>query len=173
MPHRTVVREGEPPEPLKICAFYHSVTPPSRYYLGTAYYMRLNGYTIGCGFVPGWDKDFANPTIPWTLPISETDEFDEHEEWITIQIIMKRVFFEMEQQIMLQYLIGSLYGLNWKNVLLAARDTIRDYFRDNNITRRGQTAWWLSLQARGLDIAIDPSSGIDLDTITPPRNPLG
>ena len=74
---------------------------------------------------------------------------------------------------MLQYLIGSLYGLNWKNVLLAARDNIRDYFRDNNITRRGQTAWWLSLQARGLDIAVDPSSGIDLDTITPPTNPLG
>ena len=39
--------------------------------------------------------------------------------------------------------------------------------------QRGQMAWWwLSLQARGLDIAVDPSSGIDLDTITPPTNPV-
>ena len=71
---------------------------------------------------------------------------------------------------MLEYLIGSLWGLNWKNVLLCARDTVRDYFRDNNITGTAQTAWWLRLQARGLDIAINPSSGIDLDTITPPAN---
>ena len=83
----------EPPEPLKICVFYHSVTPPHYFLYGTAYYMRSNGYTIGRGFVPGWDKDFANPTIPWTLPISKTDEFvDQHEEWITIQAIMGKVF---------------------------------------------------------------------------------
>ena len=84
----------EPPEPLKICAFYHSVTRPRDFLYGTAYYR--------CGFILGWDKDFANPTIPWTLPISETDKFDEHEEWITTQTIM-----------MLEYLIGSLWGLNW------------------------------------------------------------
>ena len=79
---------------------------------------------------------------------------------------------------MLEYLIGSLWGLNWKNVLLCARDTVRDYFQDNNVTGMAQTgmaqtAWWLHLQARGLDIAVNPSSGIDLDTITPPANPLG
>ena len=49
------------------------------------------------------------------------------EEWITIQSIMETVFFETEQQIMLEYLIGSLWGLNWKNVLLCARDTVKDY----------------------------------------------
>ena len=59
-----------------------------------------------------------------------------------------------------EYLIGSLWGLNWKNVLLCARDTVRDYFRDNNITGMAQTAWWLRLQVRGLDIAVNPSSGI-------------
>ena len=84
----------EPPEPLKICAFYHSVTRPRDFLYGTAYYR--------CGFILGWDKDFANPQIPWMLPISETDKFDEHEEWITTQTIM-----------MLEYLIGSLWGLNW------------------------------------------------------------
>ena len=31
----------------------------------------------------------------------------------------------------------------------------------------------LRLQARGLDIAVNPSSGIDLNTIMPPANPLG
>ena len=86
---------------------------------------------------------------------------------------MERVFFNSEQQIMLQYLIGSMNGLIWKNVLLVARDTIRCYFRDNNITGTGQTAWWWRLQARGLEIAVNPSSGIDLDTIMPPKNPLG
>ena len=107
----------EPPEPLKICAFYHLVSPPSWYYSGTACYMRQNGYTIERGFVQGWEKNFADPTIPWTLPISETDKFvDHHEEWITIQLTMETVFFQTEQQIMLEYLIGSLWGLNWKNV---------------------------------------------------------
>ena len=66
-----------------------------------------------------------------------------------------------------------MFGLRWKYVLLIARDTIHCYFRDNNITGRDRTVWWLRLQARGLDIAVDPSSGIDLDTITPPENPLG
>ena len=74
---------------------------------------------------------------------------------------------------MLEYLIGCLWGLNWKNVLLCARDTVKRYFRNNNITGTAQTAWWLRLQARGLPIAVDPNSGIDLTTITTPRNPLG
>ena len=136
--------------------------------------MQTNGYTIERGFVKDWDKDFAHPTQPWTLPQSEVDGFDEvHETWIMMQTIMERVFFNSKQQIMLPYLIDSMTGLIWKNVLLVARDTIRCYFRDNNITGTAQTAWWLCLQARGLDIAVDPSSGIDLDTITPPKNPLG
>ena len=136
--------------------------------------MQTSGYTIERGFVQDWDKDFAHPTQPWMLPISETDKFEVHETWITMQTIMERVFFNSKQQIsMLPYLIDSMTGLIWKNVLLVARDTIRCYFRDNNIMGMAQTAWWLRLQARGLDIAVDPSSGIDLDTITPPRNPLG
>ena len=32
---------------------------------------------------------------------------------------------------------------------------------------------WLRLEARGLEVAVNPSSGIDLDTIKPPGNPLG
>ena len=51
--------------------------------------------------------------------------------------------------------------------------TVRDYFRNNNITGTAQTAWWLRLQARGLDMAVNPNSGINLDTIMPPTNPLG
>ena len=60
---------------------------------------RLIVNTIERGFVPGWDKNFADPTVPWTLPISKTDNFvDQHEEWITIQLTMETVFFEMEQR---------------------------------------------------------------------------
>ena len=68
---------------------------------------------------------------------------------------------------------GLPFKQSWERCSLAARDIIRDYFRDNNITRRGQTALWLSLQARGLNIAVNPSSSINLDTITPPTNTLG
>ena len=86
---------------------------------------------------------------------------------------METVFFVTEQQIMLEYLIGSLWGLNWKNVLLCTRDTVKDYFRNNNVTQEGQTAWWVNLQTRGLDMAVNPNNGMDLDTITAPPNPLG
>ena len=153
--------------------FYRSISVPASC-ISTATYMRHNGCTIERGYVQGWDKNFANPMVPWTLPISETDDFvDQHKEWITIQLTMETVFFETEQQIMLEYLIGSLWGLNWKNVLLCARDTVRDYFRKNNVTGTAQMDWWISLQARGLPIAVDPNSGIDLDTVTVPPNPLG
>ena len=102
--------------------------------------MSSNGYTIEHGFVKDWDKDFAHPTQPWTLPKSENDEFMEHEEWITIQTIMETVFFETEQPIMLKYLIGSLAGLCWENVLLLAWDTVHCYFRKKGINGTGKTA---------------------------------
>ena len=77
---------------------------------------------------------------------------------------METVFFGTEQQIILEYLIGSLWGLNWKNVLLCARDTVKDYFRKNNVTQEGQTTWWVNSQTRGLDMAVNPNNGIDLTT---------
>ena len=52
--------------------------PPRDYYYGTAYNMEKNGYTIERGFVKEWDKDFAHPTQPWTLPQSEANGFEVH-----------------------------------------------------------------------------------------------
>ena len=101
--------------------------------------MKENGYTIERGFASGWDKDFAHPSQAWMLPKSQADEFAEHETWITMQTIMETVFFETEQQIFLHYLIGSLSGLSWKNVLLNARDTIRCYFKDKNLMENERT----------------------------------
>ena len=136
--------------------------------------MSSNGYIIERGFVSGWDKDFANPTRPWTLELSETDEFfNEHEEWITIQSTMEEIFFKMEQPIMLEYLIGSLAGLCWENVLRCAPDAVRAHFKKQRIVGMYQTAWWLRLHARGLLIAVDPDHNINLEKIASPRNPLG
>ena len=135
--------------------------------------MSSNGYIIERGFVSGWDKEFANPTRPWTLELSETDEFMQHERWVTIQSIMEEIFFKTEQPIMLEYLIGSLAGLCWENVLLCARDAVEAHFKKQGITGMGKTARWLLLQARGLPIAVDPDSGINLKTLASPRNPLG
>ena len=74
---------------------------------------------------------------------------------------------------MLEYLIGSLAGLCWENVLLCARDAVEAHFKKQGITGMGKTARWLLLQARGLPIAVDPDSNIDLEAIPPPNNPLG
>ena len=168
----------EPPKPLNICAFYHSITMPlnryNPYCPSVEFYMKNNGYVIGRGFVPGWDKDFANPTQPWSLELSETDEFyDEHQRHITIQSIMEEIFFQTEQPIKLEYLIGSLEGLSWENVLRCARDAVHAYFKEQGITGADKTGWWLRLQARGLPIAVDPNSNIDLKTTPSPNNPLG
>ena len=157
--------EQEPLEPLNVCVFYHSIVPTSEHHYSWITFMTRNGFTIEGGFAKDWGKDFAHPTQAWTLPKSETNKFMEHKMFITIQTIMERVFFETEQQIILFCLIGSLTGLSWKNVLLLARDTVHGYFNDNNITGTGRTAWWLRLQARGLSIAVNPSSGIDLDMV--------
>ena len=136
--------------------------------------MKENGYIIERGFVPGWDKDFANPTRPWSLKLTETDEFfNEHQAWVTIQATMEEVFFGTEQPIMIEYLIGSLAGLCWENVLLCARDAVQAHFRKQGIVGMFQTAWWLRLHARGLPIAVDPEHNIDLETIASPNNPLG
>ena len=70
--------------------------------------VQLNGYTIERGFARGWDKDFAHPTQPWTLPKSETDEFMELKRFITIQTVMEKVFFETEQQIILYHIQTSI-----------------------------------------------------------------
>ena len=164
----------EPPKPLNICAFYHSITVPSDDDDDLEHYMSNNGYVIERGFVSGWDKDFANPTQPWTLELTETDEFfNEHQERITIQSTMEEIFFETEQPIMLEYLIGSLAGLSWENVLRCARDAVHAHFKKQGITGGTyKTAWWLRLQARGLPIAVDPNSNIDLRAIPSPNNPL-
>ena len=135
--------------------------------------MSSNGYVIEGGFVSGWDKDFAHPTRPWTLKLSETDDFMQHEEWITIQSIMEEIFFKTEQPIMLEYLIGSLAGLCWENVLRCARDAVHAHFKKQGIVGMYQTAWWLRLHARGLPIAVDPDHNINLETIASPSNPLG
>ena len=139
-------------------------------------YMVRNGYVITRAFESGWDKDFAHPTRPWTLPLCATDEFDEeHQEYITLQAVMEEIFFETEQPIKLEYLIGSLSGLSWENVLRLARDTVRCYFHSqrHDMTTSGQRAWWLRLEARGLPVAVCPESNINLTTATAPDNPLG
>ena len=93
----------EPPKPLNICAFYHSITMPldrnNPYCPSVEFYMEKNGYVIKRGFISGWDKDFANPTQPWSLELSETDEFyDEHQRHVTIQSIMEEIFFHMSSR---------------------------------------------------------------------------
>ena len=135
--------------------------------------MERNGYTIKRGFIRDWDKTFAHPTQPWTLEKSETDEFLQHEEWTTLETIIEKVLFETEQPIFLKYLIGYMIGLPWKYVILNTRETIQNYFKRNNITGTAKTAWWLRLQARGLEVVVDPTSGIDVHTVIPPENPLG
>ena len=168
----------EQPELLKLCAFYHSIVRPyDRHdYDCMSTYMKRNGYVITRTFGSGWDKDFAHPTLPWTLPLCKTDEFhNEYQEWITLQDVMEEIFFETEQPIKLEYLIGSLTGLNWENVLRLARDTVRCYFHTHrqNMTTSGRRAWWLRLEARGLPVAVCPESNIDLTTVKAPNNPLG
>ena len=92
-----------------------------------------------------------------------------------LQDVMEEIFFETEQPIKLEYLIGSLSGLSWENVLRLARDTVRCYFHKQrpNMTTSGQRAWWLRLEARGLPVAVCPESNINLTTVTAPNNPLG
>ena len=164
----------EPPKPLNICAFYNSITVPDDDDDSLDDYMRHHGYVIERGFVSGWDKDFADPTQPWSLELTETDEFyDELQRNVTIQSIMEEIFFQTEQPILLEYLIGSLAGLSWENVLRCARDAVHAHFKEQGITGTSKTAWWLRLQARGLPIAIDPNSNINLRATPSPNDPLG
>ena len=74
--------------------------------------------TIERGFASGWDKVFAHPTQPWTLPKSKTNNFENHERFTTIQTIVEEVFFETEQRIILCHLMGALTGMSWKNTVL-------------------------------------------------------
>ena len=66
----------EPPEPMKVCAFYHSIVPTRVQHYNTMTAFTEGGYTIEHGFTSGWDKVFAHPTQPWTLPKSKTDNFE-------------------------------------------------------------------------------------------------
>ena len=54
-----------------------------------------------------------------------------------------------------------------------ARDAAYAHFKKRGIVGMHKTAWWLRLHARGLPIAVDPDSNIDLEAITSPNNPLG
>ena len=86
----------------------------------------------------------------------------------------------MNVHIVLNFPTGSTYVIPdcarcvlWENVLLCARDAVQAHFKKQGITGMGKTARWLLLQARGLPIAVDPDSNIDLEAIPPPNNPLG
>ena len=92
---------------------------------------------------------------------------------LRLQTLIEKVLFYSELQIILKYLTDSMIGLTWKAVILDARETIRRYFRVNRIEGTDQTAWWICLEARGLDQMVNPNSGIDIDTMVPPKNPLG
>ena len=135
--------------------------------------MKENGYTIERGFASGWDKDFAHPTQAWTLPKSQTDEFEEHVAWTTLEEVIGNVLFRTEQPIMLKYLIGCMSGVNWSAVVDITRYTISRHFHENNVTGTARTALWSSLEARGLDMVVNPDNGIDLTTMASPDNPLG